>query len=67
MPIKRVPVVHKFGIISQSQRIDLQQRLLEKLRKENIKTTKPTIQTRLISECNNILLQNINLLFLIVL
>ncbi|XP_076813085.1 transmembrane protein 232-like isoform X2 [Clavelina lepadiformis] len=29
MPVLRVPVVHKFGIISHSQRIELQQRILQ--------------------------------------
>ena len=29
MPIIRIPVVHKFGIISHSQRVELQRRLLK--------------------------------------
>ena len=29
MPILRIPVVHKFGIISHSQRVELQKRLLK--------------------------------------
>lgn len=30
MPITRVPVVHKFGIISQTQRVDLEKRIVKK-------------------------------------
>ncbi|XP_028417070.1 uncharacterized protein LOC114541333 [Dendronephthya gigantea] len=30
MPINRVPVVHKFGIISQTQRVDLEKRIAKK-------------------------------------
>ena len=30
MPITRVPVVHKFGIISQTQRVDLEKRIAKK-------------------------------------
>lgn len=44
MPIKKVPVVHKFGIISQSQRTELQKRLINKLYQENVKASKPSTQ-----------------------
>ena len=30
MPIEKVPVVHRFGIISHNQRLELQERLLQK-------------------------------------
>lgn len=30
MPIEKVPVVHRFGIISHNQRLELQERLLKK-------------------------------------
>ena len=30
MPINRVPIVHKFGIISQTQRVDLEHRIAKK-------------------------------------
>ena len=30
MPITRVPVVHKFGIISQTQRVELEKRIAKK-------------------------------------
>jgi hypothetical protein len=30
MPIQRMPVVHKFGIISQTQRVDLEKRIAKK-------------------------------------
>ena len=34
MPINRVPVVHKFGIISQSQRVELEERITKKVLSE---------------------------------
>ena len=30
MPIEKIPIVHRFGIISHNQRLDLQERLLQK-------------------------------------
>ena len=30
MPINRVPIIHKFGIISQSQRDELEERIAQK-------------------------------------
>jgi len=30
MPLERVPIVHRFGIISHNQRVNLQERLFEK-------------------------------------
>ena len=42
MPIERVPVVHKFGIISHSQRLQLQERLLKQSYLKSIQTKRPT-------------------------
>ncbi|XP_077867334.1 transmembrane protein 232-like [Saccoglossus kowalevskii] len=36
MPITRVPIVHKFGIISQSQREELQERLMKQAFKQGV-------------------------------
>ena len=40
MPIERVPVVHKFGIVSHAQRLELQERLFQKSQAN--RTRKPT-------------------------
>ena len=44
MPIERVPVVHKFGIISHSQRLQLQERLLKQSYLKSIQTKRNRIE-----------------------
>ncbi|GFO10608.1 transmembrane protein 232-like isoform x1 [Plakobranchus ocellatus] len=45
MPISKVPVVHKFGIISSTQRLELQERLLKQTYLSSIKSKRgPTTQ-----------------------
>eukprot|EP00794_Sanderia_malayensis_P005884 gene5884-6573_t len=39
MPIKNVPIIHRFGIISHSQRLELQERLARKVLEEGTKKT----------------------------
>ncbi|XP_067661343.1 transmembrane protein 232-like [Haliotis asinina] len=46
MPITKLPVVHKFGIISHSQRVELQERLLKQSYLQSIKSRKAIASTR---------------------
>ncbi|KAL8558461.1 hypothetical protein ACOMHN_052278 [Nucella lapillus] len=46
MPITRVPVVHKFGIISHSQRLELQERLLKQTYLQSVKSKRIHISQR---------------------
>ena len=46
MPIEKVPIVHKFGIISQSQRLELQERLLKQSYVHSYESQKAQITTR---------------------
>ncbi|XP_032239278.2 transmembrane protein 232 isoform X3 [Nematostella vectensis] len=51
MPIDKVPVVHKFGIISHSQRVSLEQRLEQKATVGNVPNT--YARTKLLSEVSD--------------
>lgn len=46
MPITRVPVLHKFGIISHSQRLELQERLLKQTYLQTIKSKNARVSQR---------------------
>ncbi|XP_076467491.1 uncharacterized protein LOC143298525 [Babylonia areolata] len=46
MPITRVPVVHKFGIISHSQRLELQERLLKQTYLQSVKSKHTHVSQR---------------------
>ncbi|XP_005105470.1 transmembrane protein 232 [Aplysia californica] len=46
MPITKIPVVHKFGIISSSQRLELQERLLKQTYLTSLKSKKATVAQR---------------------
>ncbi len=58
MPIERVPVVHKFGIISHSQRLELQERLLKQSYLANLQSKKPTTKYVEFTTFNTILKKN---------
>lgn len=46
MPITKVPIVHKFGIISHTQRLELQERLLKQSYLQTLKSQKVLVPTR---------------------
>ncbi|XP_041358680.1 transmembrane protein 232-like isoform X2 [Gigantopelta aegis] len=46
MPITKIPIVHKFGIISHSQRLELQERLLKQSYLQSLKTRKAVVSNR---------------------
>lgn len=45
MPITKIPISHKFGIISHSQRLELQERLLKQTYLQSIQSQKVVVQT----------------------
>ncbi|KAJ8297545.1 hypothetical protein KUTeg_024076 [Tegillarca granosa] len=45
MPITKLPIVHKFGIISHSQRLELQERLLKQSYLQSVKTQRVIFQS----------------------
>ena len=47
MPIKKIPIVHKFGIISHSQRLELQERILKQSYIDSV-ASKPFGSTKLV-------------------
>lgn len=46
MPITKIPIVHKFGIISHTQRLELQERLLKQSYIQTLKSQKVLVPTR---------------------
>ncbi|XP_052278054.1 uncharacterized protein LOC127876689 isoform X2 [Dreissena polymorpha] len=46
MPITKIPIVHKFGIISHTQRLELQERLLKQSYVQTLKSQKVQVPTR---------------------
>ncbi|XP_013408487.1 transmembrane protein 232 isoform X2 [Lingula anatina] len=46
MPITKVPIVHKFGIISHSQRLELQERLLKQSYLQSVASRKTALTSR---------------------
>ncbi|KAK3577758.1 hypothetical protein CHS0354_017457 [Potamilus streckersoni] len=46
MPITKIPVIHKFGIISHSQRQELQERLLKQSYFQSLKSQRVVVPTR---------------------
>ncbi|XP_022090789.1 transmembrane protein 232-like isoform X2 [Acanthaster planci] len=60
MPITRVPIVHKFGIISQSQREELQERLLQQSYLQSVKTQRIPPTTRNPLELSESFVQQFN-------
>lgn len=46
MPISKIPIVHKFGIISHTQRLELQERLLKQSYAQTAKSQKVLVPTR---------------------
>ncbi|XP_052795602.1 uncharacterized protein LOC128228360 isoform X2 [Mya arenaria] len=46
MPITKIPIVHKFGIISHTQRLELQERLLKQSYIQTLKSQKVQLPTR---------------------
>ena len=51
MPISKVPIVHKFGIISHSQRLELQERLLKQTYLQSVQSQKGQVQSRYVYIC----------------
>ncbi|XP_062576712.1 transmembrane protein 232-like [Saccostrea cucullata] len=45
MPITKIPIVHKFGIISHSQRLELQERLLKQSYLQSIQSQKALVKS----------------------
>ncbi|XP_060065301.1 transmembrane protein 232-like isoform X1 [Ylistrum balloti] len=45
MPITKIPISHKFGIISHSQRLELQERLLKQTYLQSVQSQKVVVQT----------------------
>ncbi|KAK7503919.1 hypothetical protein BaRGS_00005042, partial [Batillaria attramentaria] len=60
MPITRVPVVHKFGIISHSQRLELQERLLKQTYLQSVKSRRVHISQRNPLEVSEDFIQQFN-------
>ncbi|KAI0211151.1 transmembrane protein 232 [Lamellibrachia satsuma] len=61
MPILRVPVVHKFGIISHSQRVELQERLLKQTYLQTYGTERTQAVGHKLLEVNDEFIQQYNL------
>ena len=60
MPVIKLPVVHKFGIISHSQRLELQERLLREAYAKSVEGKASFISTKLVlSKCKRLALMAI--------
>ncbi|KAK7096660.1 transmembrane protein 232-like [Littorina saxatilis] len=60
MPITKVPVVHKFGIISHSQRLELQERLLKQTYLQSVKSKRMHVSQRNPLEVSEVFIQQFN-------
>lgn len=60
MPITKIPIVHKFGIISHTQRLELQERLLKQSYLQTLKSQKVLVPTRNPLEVSEEFVQNYN-------
>lgn len=45
MPITKIPIIHKFGIISHSQRLELQERLLKQSYLQSLQSQKALVKS----------------------